>query len=51
VKRSAKDNKRRPNQCPQQIIVTTSSNEGNNGKEVADSDEEHVTVAERDFKR
>jgi hypothetical protein len=32
-------------------MVTTSCNEGDNDKDVGDSDEELITVVERDFKR
>jgi hypothetical protein len=50
VRRSAKGNKRGPKRCPQQVTITTSYNDGDNDKEVDDSNEEHVTTVEHDFK-
>jgi hypothetical protein len=35
---------------PQQVTVTTSYNEGDDDKEASDSNEEHIAVAECDFK-
>jgi hypothetical protein len=51
VKRNAKGNKKGTKCHPQWVTVTTSCDEGNNDKEVDDSDEEHVATTERDFKR
>jgi hypothetical protein len=50
AKKSAKGNKRGPKRRPQRVAVTTSCNEGNNDKEVDDSDDELIATAEHDFK-
>jgi hypothetical protein len=51
MKRSTKGNKREPKRRPQRMAVTTSCDKGDNDKEADDSNEEHITAAEHDFKR
>jgi hypothetical protein len=50
TKRGIRSNKRGPKWQPQQVVVTTICDEGNNDKNAGDSDEEVITTAERDFK-
>jgi hypothetical protein len=51
TKRSAKGSKRGPKWYPQWVTDTTSYDEGDNDKEADDSNKEHGTAIERDFKR
>jgi hypothetical protein len=46
-----KGDKRRLKRWSQRLVVTTNYDEGENDKEVGDSDEELIAAAERDFKR
>jgi hypothetical protein len=51
VKRGTKSDKRELKQQPHQVAVTTNCDEGDNSKDVGDSDEELIVIAKRDFKR
>jgi hypothetical protein len=51
AKRYAKGDKRELNWWPWWVVVTTSCNEGDNDKEVGDSNEELIAAAEHDFRR
>jgi hypothetical protein len=48
--KEAKSNKRGPKRQPQRITVITRCDKGDNGKEVGDSDEELITIAEHNCK-
>jgi hypothetical protein len=50
TKRSTKGNRRGPKHRSQRVTVAMSGDEGDNNKEVDDSDEELIAAAERDFK-
>jgi hypothetical protein len=50
AKRGARCNKREPKRRPQQVVVATNCDEGDNDKDVGDSDEELVATAEPDSK-
>jgi hypothetical protein len=49
MKRDAKSDKRGPKRWPQRVMVTTSYDDGDNDKDVGNSNEEFITVAEHDF--
>jgi hypothetical protein len=51
TKRGTKTDKRGLKWRPQQVAVTTRYDEGDNDKDVGDSNEELVATAEHDFKR
>jgi hypothetical protein len=51
VKRGATSNKRGLKRRPQRVTDTTICDEGDNDKDVSDSDEELITAAKRNFKR
>jgi hypothetical protein len=49
-KRRAKGSGRGPKPCPQRVVIATSCDEDDDNKEADDSDEEHVTAVECNFK-